>query len=104
MRGLDPAPSSVRATDGALSRHASAAAKIAAFRSLFRGRELDTVLDAILRALNAGEPDWRRVPLSTGQDRLSCRVHGAAIHIWCNVVQGATALPASTASMALWNL
>jgi superfamily II DNA or RNA helicase/very-short-patch-repair endonuclease len=39
MRRLDPAPSSACATDGALSRHSPVAAKIAAFRSLFRGRE-----------------------------------------------------------------
>jgi hypothetical protein len=39
MPGLDPVASSARATDGALSRHSPVAAKIAAFRSLFRGRE-----------------------------------------------------------------
>ena len=39
MGGLDPAASSARATDGALSQHSPAAAKIALFRSLFRGRE-----------------------------------------------------------------
>jgi hypothetical protein len=39
MRSLDPVASSARATDGVLSRHSPAAAKIAAFRSLFRGRE-----------------------------------------------------------------
>ena len=39
MGGLDPAESSARATDGALSQHSPAAAKIALFRSLFRGRE-----------------------------------------------------------------
>jgi hypothetical protein len=83
MGGLDPAASSASATDGALSRHSPVAAKIALFRSLFRGREdvyrrdrrkdqllqengyfvlrflaedvgkeLDTVLDAILRVLS----------------------------------------------------
>lgn len=39
MGGLDPAESSARTTDGALSRHSSAAAKIALLRSLFRGRD-----------------------------------------------------------------
>jgi hypothetical protein len=39
MGGLDPAESSVRATDCTLSQHSPAAAKIALFRSLFRGRE-----------------------------------------------------------------
>jgi hypothetical protein len=39
MGGFDPAESSARAADGALSQHSSAAAKVALFRSLFRGRE-----------------------------------------------------------------
>ena len=39
MPALDPAASSARATYGALSRHSPAAAKVAFYRSLFRGRE-----------------------------------------------------------------
>lgn len=39
MGGLDSAASSIRATDGALRQHSPVAAKIALFRSLFRGRE-----------------------------------------------------------------
>ena len=39
MSSLDPAESPACAIPGALNRHSAAAAKIALFRSLFRGRE-----------------------------------------------------------------
>ncbi len=39
MSGLAPAESPVRASSEAINRHSTAAAKIAFFRSLFRGRE-----------------------------------------------------------------